>query len=130
MLELFSGIGSVGSVFRAHGWEVISLDNDPACEPTICAYIRTLDFRMLGGNFHFVWASPMCCHYSIARRKAKTPRDLEGADQLVARALDVIDHFKLINSLLLQIELLQIVACSLPIVHFQTKNAYCRTYHT
>ena len=35
-----------------------------------------------------------CTQYSIARSKAKTPRDLEGADKLVQRALDIIEHFK------------------------------------
>ena len=49
LLELFSGTGSVGKVFRARGWEVISIDNVAEMNPTIVADIATFDYRMLGG---------------------------------------------------------------------------------
>ena len=41
-------------------------------------------------HFQFVWASPVCTHYS----KAKTvgARDLEGGDKLVARTLEIIAY--------------------------------------
>ena len=94
LLELFSGTGSIGECFKAHGWEVVSLDSDPLCGATVCTDILTFDYRVLGGEFDFVWASPCCTQYSIARSKAKSPRDLEGADALVRRALEIIDHFK------------------------------------
>ena len=83
LLELFSGTGSVGDCFRMHGWEVVSLDSDPLFSPTICADILTFDYTKLGGAFQFVWASPPCTQYSIARSKAKTPRYLEGVDACV-----------------------------------------------
>ena len=94
LLELFSGTGSVGKVFASHGWEVVSLDSDPLFSPTICADILSFDYRQLGGTFQFIWASPPCTQYSIARSKAKTPRDLEGADACVQRSLDVAAFFQ------------------------------------
>jgi hypothetical protein len=45
------------------------------------------------GYFDCVWASPPCTQYSIARRTAKTPRDFEGSDALVARVLECITYF-------------------------------------
>jgi len=95
LLELFSGTGSIGKAFAEAGWEVVSLDMDPKSNATI-----TVDFMEWGwcefGTTHFdcIWASPPCTHYSIARTTAKTPRDLEGSDALVARVLECIDHFK------------------------------------
>ena len=45
-------------------------------------------------EFDVVWASPDCVQYSIARTRAKTPRDFEKADKLVQSCLDIIEHLK------------------------------------
>ena len=84
LLELFSGTGSIGKVFRARGWEVVSVDCDAKMQPTIVADIGTFDYKMLGGYFDAVWCSSPCTQYSIARSHAKAPRDLDGG--LQARA--------------------------------------------
>ena len=42
--------------------------------------------------FQFVWSSPCCTHYSKARTTGG-PRDLEGADRLVSKALEIIQYF-------------------------------------
>ena len=94
LLKLFSGAGSVGKIFRARGWEVISIDIDARMQPTIVADIGTFDYRMLGGRFDAVWCSPPCVQYSIARSNAKTPRDLEGDDHVVRRCRDIISYFE------------------------------------
>ena len=78
LLELFSGIGSIGRAFRRCGWEVVSVDIDQLSEPTFCTDLLTFDYRYLGGSFDCVWASPPCTHYSIPRANAKKPRDLVG----------------------------------------------------
>ena len=90
--ELFSGTGSVGSVFGSLGWQVVSLDIDPKAAATIHADIRTWDVTVFPvGHFDVVWASPVCTHYSRARTTAKTPRDLVWADSLVLRALEITE---------------------------------------
>ena len=95
ILELFSGTGSVGSVFGSMGWEVVSLDIDPVSAATITADIRTWDFTVFPrGHFDVVWASPVCTHYSRARTRARTPRDFVFADSLVERALEIISYFE------------------------------------
>ena len=93
LLEVFSGTSSIGKVFRAKGWEVVSIDCDAKMQPTIVADIGTFDYTMLGGYFECIWCSPPCTQYSIARSHAKTPRDLVGADKLVQRCRDIITHF-------------------------------------
>ena len=93
-LELFRGTGSIGKIFRARGWEVVSVDCDAKMQPTIVADIGTFDYKMLGGYYDAVWCSPPCTQYSIARSRAKTPRGLEGADRLVRRCRDIISYFQ------------------------------------
>ena len=78
LLEIFSGTGSDGKVFRARGWEVVSVDCDAKMQPTIVADSGIFDYKMAGGHFDAVWCSPPCTHYSIARDHAKKPRDLDG----------------------------------------------------
>ena len=93
LLELFSGTGSVGQVFKEKGWEVISLDSNPKTNASIITDIRNWDYQAYKSkHFDAIWASPCCTHYSCARRGAKTPRDLEGADSLVITTLDIIKY--------------------------------------
>ena len=46
------------------------------------------------GHWDAIWASPDCTQYSRARTTARKPRDLEGADKLVAKCLEIIDYFQ------------------------------------
>jgi len=95
VLELFSGSGSIGSAFSAEGWEVVSLDLDPKTEADIHENILTWDHKMYPpGFFDAIWASPCCTQYSCARRGAKTPRNLDLADSLVQRSLEIIAYFQ------------------------------------
>jgi hypothetical protein len=94
LLELFSGTGSVGRVFKERGWEVLSLDLDPKSDADLHMDVMDFDFRAYPRSyFQCVWASPPCVQYSVARTNAKTPRDLEGADALVQRVKDIAAHF-------------------------------------
>ena len=62
--------------------------------PTHKTCILDWDFEMYP-RYHFdaIWASPPCTHYSRARTRATTPRDLEGSDKLVQHVLDIIGYF-------------------------------------
>ena len=93
LLELFSGTGSVGNAFRTRGWEVFSVDIDPAAEPTLVADMMDLQPHALPPRVDCIWASPPCTHYCRARTRAKTPRDLDGSDALVRKVLNLIDHY-------------------------------------
>ena len=84
----------MGRAFRDLGWEVVSLDIMPG-RLTIRADILDWDYTVFPvGYFDAIHASPPCTQYSIARTCAKTPRNLEYADSLVQKALDIIDYFK------------------------------------
>ena len=77
------------------GHEVLTLDMDPKSNADIICDILEWDYT----NFSLqdpdvIWCSPPCTQYSIARTKAKTPRDLDGADAIVQRCLDIIAYWK------------------------------------
>lgn len=94
-LELFKGTGSVGRVLERFGYEVISLDIDPRTNPTHCCDILDFDYKQYPQNhFDIVWASPLCTEYSIIKQNFGLPRNLELADSLVLRTLEIIDYFK------------------------------------
>ena len=93
-LELFSGTGSIGRAFAALGWEVVSVDLDPKAGATHTADILSWDYTQYPpGYFAFIWGSPPCTQYSVARTAAKTPRNLELADSIVERTLQIISYF-------------------------------------
>ena len=91
--DICCGTKSVSNVWKENGHETLTLDIDPKCMPDICTDIMSweyTDFSLEPPDF--IWCSPPCTHYSIARTKAKTPRDLQGSDAIVQRCLDII-HF-------------------------------------
>jgi len=95
LLELFSGTGSVGKPWREAGHEVISVDIDPRYNPEICEDILQLSYCKLDIPA-VIWASPDCSQYSRARTRGP-PRNLELADSLVAKAIEIITYFQKLN---------------------------------
>ena len=94
-MRIVSGTGSVGSAFAARGWEVVSLDLDPKTKAQIAENILAWNYNAFPrGHFDAISASPCCTHYSCARRGAKTPRNLDLADSLVCKSLEIIDYFQ------------------------------------
>jgi site-specific DNA-cytosine methylase len=69
MLDLFSGLKGASQAFEAAGWEVITVDNNPDLNPTICCDIEDLwlhpDFQqyMTKEYFNLIWASPPCIEF-------------------------------------------------------------------
>ena len=89
LLELFSGTGSVGTIARSLGFNVISLDLKNA---DINCDILQWDYKQFDRNhFQFIWSSPPCTEYS----KAKTTgiRNIEYANSIVLKTLEIIDYF-------------------------------------
>lgn len=89
LLELFSGTGSVGSVFASRGWDVESVDLDPKSGATYVCDVRDFPYKDVG-SYDVIWASPPCTEYSRARTTAKKPRNYELADSLAQATLDII----------------------------------------
>jgi hypothetical protein len=90
LLELCSGTGSVGRAFAARGWDVVSVDCDRRAHASICCDLLELTAEQCRsyGPVDFLWASPPCTFYSIARTTGP-PADLEAADRLVQKCLDL-----------------------------------------
>ncbi len=93
LLELFSGTGSIGRAFRQKGWDVFAVDLNPKAAADLHIDVLELTPAMLPAHIDAIWASPPCTHYSRARTKAKTPRDLIGSDALVQKVLDLVAHY-------------------------------------
>ena len=71
ILELFSGTGSVGKVFRENGHHVISLDIENSNHSNRHIKISILDWdytEFAKGHFDYIHASPPCNTFSQARK--------------------------------------------------------------
>jgi site-specific DNA-cytosine methylase len=92
LLELFAGTGSVGKVATIFHIDTTSLDRDMVAD--IQTDIMDWDYQSAYEPKHFdiIWASPPCTEYSIA--KTIGIRDIEGANNIVQRTLDIIDYFQ------------------------------------
>ena len=89
-LDLFSGTGSVGEVAKELGYTVIGVDRDMEAEIQID--IMDWDYTVFPTSFFdVIWASPPCTEYS--RAKTTAPRDIEGANAVVQRTLDILEYF-------------------------------------
>ena len=93
-LDLFSGTGSVGSVLHAEGYEVVSVDNEPQFQPSLLVDVLTWDYRAAypSGYFDIIFCCPPCTQFSRALTTGQ--RDLEGADRLVEKALEIVRYFQ------------------------------------
>ena len=89
LLELFSGTGSVGTVAKDMGWTVVSLDLKGA--DINCDILQWKYKKYPVKYFDFVWASPPCIEYSIA--KTVGTRKIDEANAIVLKTLEIINYF-------------------------------------
>ena len=90
LLELFSGTGSVGKVARDKGYSVISLDLKDADINSDILEWNYKDYEV--GYFDFIWASPPCTEYSIA--KTTGIRKIDEANKIVLKTIEIIEYLK------------------------------------
>jgi len=95
LLELFSGTGSVRKAIGHQFDEIVSLDILQKFNPTECCDILDWDYTQYSpGHFDVIWASPPCTEYSaVLYGRPTRQRDLESADRIVKRTLDIIAYF-------------------------------------
>ena len=90
---MFSGSGSVGTVARSLGSNVISLDLEHA---DINTDILKADYQQFDRNrFDFIWRCPPCAECS----KAQTTgiRRIEYANSIVSKTIDILKFLKYFN---------------------------------
>ena len=99
MIDLFAGLKGASAAFADNpGWEVVTVDNDPARNPDIecdvqiwkeCVEVHEL---FNGPRFDLIWASPPCDDFC----RAAFPwieHDGEPSLELVKAAVDIIELF-------------------------------------
>jgi hypothetical protein len=90
VLELFSGTKSIGKVCDQLGWESVSVDLLLPADHQVD--IMDFDYKQYPKDyFDIVWTSPPCTEYSKAKTQGN--RDIEGANKIVLKALEIIKYF-------------------------------------
>jgi hypothetical protein len=92
-LELFAGTQSFSKAVRRAGHKSVTVDILDKFKPNIVTDILTWNYKIYKpGSFDMIWASPPCTEYSKA--KTRGVRNLDLADSLVRKSLEIIDYFK------------------------------------
>ena len=73
LLELFSGTGSIGKVFREHGWRVTPVDIGAEFEPDFCCNVLDLTPAMIPGHVDLMWAPRNARTTASRARRQKRP---------------------------------------------------------
>ena len=90
LLELFSGTGSVGTVVKDFGFDVVSLDLKNA---EINCDILNWDYQQHPvEHFDVIWASPPCTEYSEAKTTAV--RKIDDANKIVLKTIEITKYFE------------------------------------
>ena len=92
LLSLFDGTGSISKPFAEAGWAVQSVDTDGRHGATDVCDVRQWDYRAAPVP-NVVFAGVPCEQYSMARTRAKKPRNYQLADELVATTWRIIQYF-------------------------------------
>ena len=95
LLELFSGTKSVSKAVGERYDEIISVDILKKFDPSVVTDILKWDYKIYPpGHFDAIWASPPCREYSKMKFISGAPRNLDLADSIVKRTIEIIDYFK------------------------------------
>jgi len=99
VLELFKGTGSVGKYCQKYPEiydEVVSLDIEEKFKATYTTDILEWNYKQYPtGYFDIIWGSPPCVEYSVLLYSCKgRVRNLELADSIVKKTLEIIDYLK------------------------------------
>ena len=133
ILELFCGENHSASnaikelVANPEKLEIITVDINPKCNPSIVADIRTWDPLTVvkPGEVTFMWCSPPCPDYSPAKTTA--PRDLDTADEIAKATIRIL---LLLKPKAWVIEnptgLLRGRSFMIPFLRFLKPTSYCR----
>jgi len=96
MLDLFSGTGSVSTVARQLGFQVLTVDADVTRSPDVCVDVCQWNYKNgQYGTFDWIHMSPPCTEFSILKKNDE--RDLVKANEIAMAARRLLDHFRKLN---------------------------------
>jgi len=84
ILDLCGGTGAWSKPYKDAGYKIINITHPHYDVFKYDEYVEYMD------NIYGILAAPTCTHFSLARTRGKTPRDLPDAMKLVNRCLKII----------------------------------------